>query len=183
MSAALGCPVAGCAGTATWPVLTVLLPWAAGDVAGLCPNDSEAITATAKRVVRNREVFMGPILCSAGTRRQARRSDVREPTFAEATAWQAEMRSQKADVRNASTCLVLPLAQGSEAIMRATNGPGITPRKITIAPSTDSDTHCRKSPPSPTLPPRFDFGVAGRRGREVSCCAGSSTKITLRTIR
>src|SRR6267378_1906627 len=73
MSAALGCPVAGCAGTATWPVLTVLLPWAAGDVAGLCPNDSEAITATAKRVVRNREGFMGPILCSAGTRRQARK--------------------------------------------------------------------------------------------------------------
>src|SRR5690242_17102274 len=132
MSAALGCPVAGCAGTATWPVLTVLLPWAAGDVAGLCPNDSEAITATAKRVVRNREGFMGPILCSAGTRRQARRSDVREPTFGRrGDLRRGNQRSEtEADVRNASTCSMLPWAQGSEAIMRATNGPGITPRKI-----------------------------------------------------
>ena len=62
MSAALGCPVAGCAGTATWPVLTILLPRGAGDVAGLWANEGEAINAAAKRVVRNREVFMADIV-------------------------------------------------------------------------------------------------------------------------
>src|SRR5438093_1975149 len=66
------------------------------------------------------------------------------------------------------------IAQGSEAMMRDTNGAGAIPRKSTIAPRIDSETRCRRSSLI------VETLVESSSTRSTSLRAGS-TKITFST--